>query len=298
MTFDEFTRRFSTEKDCREYLYGLRFQNGFVCPKCGHARAWRIGEALYECTECGHQTSVIAGTIFQDTRKPLREWFTAIWWITTQKNGASAQGLQQVLGLKSYKTAWAWLHKIRTAMVVSNRHKLAGTVEADETYLGGSEKGGKRGRGSEKKAIVAIAVEVQGKLVGRVRMNMIDDVTSESLQGFIKGAIEPGAMLITDAWSGYSGIESEGYSRKIINQSNTGKEEEMLPHVHMIVSLLKRWLLGTHQGAVSQKHLQAYLDEFVFRFNRRKSAKRGLLFCRLLENAMKVPPITLDDLLK
>lgn len=298
MTFDEFTHRFSTEKDCREYLYGLRFQNGFVCPKCGHTKAWPIGGTLYECAECGRQTSVIAGTIFQDTRKPLREWFTAIWWITTQKNGASAQGLQQVLGLKSYKTAWAWLHKIRTAMVVSDRRKLSGTVETDETYLGGSEKGGKRGRGSENKAIVAIAVEVQGKLLGRIRMNIIDDVTSGSLRGFIKETIELGATLITDAWNGYSGIETEGYSREIINQSNAENDEEMLPHVHMIVSLLKRWLLGTHQGAVSRKHLQAYLDEFVFRFNRRKSAKRGLLFYRLLENAMKIPPTTLDDLLK
>jgi transposase-like protein/Zn ribbon nucleic-acid-binding protein len=298
MTFDEFSRRFSTEKDCREYLYGLRFQNGFMCPKCGHTKAWPIKGVLYECAECGHQTSVIAGTIFQDTRKPLREWFTAIWWMTTQKNGASAQGLQQVLGLKSYKTAWAWLHKIRTAMVVSDRHKLSGTVEADETYIGGSEKGGKRGRGSENKAIAAIAVEVRGKLLGRIRMNIIEDVTSRSLQGFIKGAIEPGATLITDAWRGYSGIEAEGYSREIINQSNAENDEEMLPHVHMIASLLKRWLLGTHQGAVSRKHLQAYLDEFVFRFNRRKSAKRGLLFYRLLENAMKVPPTTMNNLLK
>jgi transposase-like protein len=183
-------------------------------------------------------------------------------------------------------------------MVVSDRRKLSGTVEADETYLGGSEKGGKRGRGSENKAIVAIAVEVQGKLLGRIRMNIIEDVTSRSLQGFIKGAIEPGATLITDAWRGYYGIEAGGYSREIINQSNAENDEEMLPHVHMIASLLKRWLLGTHQGAVSRKHLQAYLDEFVFRFNRRKSAKRGLLFYRVLENAMKVPPTTLDNLLK
>jgi transposase-like protein len=298
MTFDEFTRRFSTEKDCREYLYGLRFQNGFLCPKCGHTKAWPIGGVLYEGTACGHQTSVIAGAIFQDTRKPLREWFTAIGWITTQKDGASAQGPQQVLGLKSCKTAWARLRKIRTAMAVSDRRKLSGTEEADETYLGGSEKGGERGCGSENKAVAAIAVEVQGKLLGRIRMDILEDVTSELLQGLIKGAIEPGAALITDAWRGYSGIEAEGYSREIINQSNAENNEEMLPHVHMTASLLKRRLLGTHRGAVSRKHLQAYLDEFVFRFNRRKSAKRGLLFYRLLENAMKIPPATLDNLLK
>jgi transposase-like protein len=182
-------------------------------------------------------------------------------------------------------------------MVFSTRLKLSGTVETDETYLGGSEKGGERGRGSENKAIVAIAVEVKGTLLGRVRMKVIDDVTSLSLHTFVKDHIEPGAKLITDAWLGYSGIETEGYAREVINQSKAETDEELLPHVHMIVSLLKRWLLGTHQGAVSQKHLQAYLDEFVFRFNRRKSAKRGLLFYRLLENAMKVPPTTLDDLL-
>jgi transposase-like protein/Zn ribbon nucleic-acid-binding protein len=298
MTFNEFTHQFASEKDCRDYLYRLRFQNGFICPKCGHTKAWPIGGTLYECAKCGHQTSVIAGTIFQDTRKPLREWITAIWWITTQKNGASAQGPQQVLGLKSYKTAWAWPRKIRTAMVCSNREKLSGTVETDETYLGGSEKGGKRGRGSENKAVVAIAVEVKGKPLGRVRMNIINDATSGSLQGFIKGSIEPGAALITDGWCGYSGIEGEGYLREIFNQSNAESDKEMLPHVHMIVSLLKRWLLGTHQGAVRKKHLQAYLDEFVFRFNRRKSTKCGLLFYRLLENAMKVPPTTLDELFK
>ncbi|GHU12514.1 hypothetical protein FACS1894161_0910 [Spirochaetia bacterium] len=182
-------------------------------------------------------------------------------------------------------------------MVFSNRLKLTGTVETDETYLGGSEKGGKRGRGSENKAIVAIAVEVKGKLLGRVRMKVIDDVTGISLHAFVKDHIEPGVKLITDAWPGYSGIENDGYTREVINQSKAENDDELLPHVHMVVSLLKRWLLGTHQGAVGQKHLQAYLDEFVFRFNRRKSAKRGLLFYRLLENAMKVPPTTLDDLL-
>jgi transposase-like protein/ribosomal protein L37AE/L43A len=265
MTFDEFNQRFATEKGCREYLYKLRFPNEFRCPKCGGRKAWPIGGTLYECSECGHQTSVTAGTIFEDTRKPLRTWFTAIWWITTQKNGASAQGLQQVLGLKSYKTAWAWLHKIRTAMVDSSRLKLSGTVETDETYLGGSEKGGKRGRGSENKAIVAIAVELKDNLLGRVRMDVSNDVSNDSLRRFVKDNIEPGATLVTDAWRGYSGIEREGYVREVINQSKAEDEEELLPHVHMIVALLKRWLFGTHQGAVSHKHLQAYLDEFVFR---------------------------------
>jgi transposase-like protein/Zn ribbon nucleic-acid-binding protein len=284
MTFDEFNRQFYSEDQCRDYLYRLRFPGGFVCPKCENRKAWRIGKTLYECSRCGHQASVIAGTIFQDTRRPLRIWFTAIWWVTTQKNGASAQGLQQVLGLKSYKTAWAWLHKIRKAMVFPEREKLSGTVEIDETYLGGKETEGKRGRGTENKELVVVAVEVKSRKIGRVRMKLIDDASSQSLRLFIIDHIGKGSDLMTDGWPGFSGIENEGYTGTIYNQSKAKAEDELLPYVHMVISLLKRWLLGTHQGTVSGKHLQAYLDEYVFRFNRRKSAKRGLLFYRLLEN--------------
>jgi transposase-like protein len=299
MTFDEFTKRFATEKQCREYLYDLRFPNGFICPKCGGQKAWPIGDTLYQCAVCGHQTSVIAGTIFQDTRKPLKAWFTAIWWITTQKNGASAMGLRQVLGLKSYKTAWAWLHKIRKAMVFPNRNKLMGTVEVDETYVGGVETEGKRGRGAENKALVAIAVEIGEKnKVGRIRMRVVKDASKESLIPFVVDNIEKGCAVITDGWKSYAPLQSEGYSHTVENEREcVGNDELLLPHVHLVVSLLKRELLGTYQGAVKANHLQSYLDEYVFKFNRRKSAKRGLLFYRLLECAMRVPPTTLDDLL-
>jgi transposase-like protein len=296
MTFSEFTNQFATEEQCRNYLYALRFPNEFICPKCQNKKAWKIGTTLYECSECGHQTSVIAGTIFQDTRKPLRDWFTAIWWVTTQKNGASAQGLQQVLGLKSYETAWTWLHKIRTAMVFAERAKLSGRIEVDETYLGGEDVGGTTGRGAGNKTLVIVAVEVKGRSYGRVRLSVIADASSESLHPFIKENIELGSTLITDAWSGYSGIEEVGYKREIFNQSKAQSPDEMLPHAHTVISLVKRWLLGTHQGAVMCKYLQAYLEEYTFRFNRRKSAKRGLLFYRLLENAMKSEPKTLEDI--
>lgn len=295
MTFQEFTKRFSTEEQCRAYLFELRFPNGFECPKCGHSKYWKVGKTLYTCTACRHQTTVIAGTIFQDTRKPLVDWFTAIWWITTQKNGASAQGLQRVLGLKSYETAWTWLHKIRTAMVNPNRTKLLGNVEVDETLIGGVATG-KRGRGAENKVLVIIAIELDGKKVGRCRMSIIEDASSASIHPFINENIEKSSTLITDAWSGYNGIEEQGYTRSIYVQKNEGDSENLLPHVHTVASLLKRWLLGTHQGRVEKKHLQAYLDEYVFRFNRRKSAKRGLLFYRLLESAMQTGPTTLDEL--
>jgi len=297
MTFREFVARFSTEEQCRDYLYQLRWQNGFVCPKCSHNKSWAVGDVLYECAACGHQTTVIAGTIFQDTRSPLSDWFIAIWWITTQKNGGSAQGLQQILGLKTYNAAWTWLHKIRTAMVFAERTKLNGRVEIDETYLGGEDVDGTSGRGAGKKVLVIAAVEVRGRGYGRVRLSVIDDASAKSLHLFIKDNIETGSTLITDAWLGYSGIEDAGYKREIYNQSKATLKEEMLPHVHTIISLLRRWLLGTHQGAVKRTHLQAYLEEYTFRFNRRKAAKRGLLFYRLLENAMKVAPTTYGELL-
>ncbi|MDR0629266.1 MAG: IS1595 family transposase [Treponema sp.] len=210
MTFDEFIQRFSSEDQCRDYLYKLRFPEGFVRPNCGNRKDWGVGKTLYECARCGRQTSVTAGTIFQDTRRPLRTWFTAIWRVTTQKNGASAQGLQQVLGLKSYKTAWAWPHKIRKALVFSGREKLSGTVEVDETYLGGKETEGKRGRGTENKELVIVAAEVKGKTTGRARLKLIDDASGPSLRLFIMDNIEQGSGLITDGRLGYSGIEADG----------------------------------------------------------------------------------------
>jgi len=300
MTFNEFTTRFATEKQCRDYLHKLRWPEGLVCPKCKlGAKAWPIGEILYKCSICGHQTSVIAGTIFQGTRTPLKTWFTAIWWVTTQKSGASAMGLQQVLGLKSYTTAWTWVHKIRTAMVHPKRTKLFGTVEVDETYIGSEEKEGKRGRGTENKTLIAVAVEViDNKKPGRVRLSVISDASGSSLKEFVVQNIEPASTVVTDGWSSYSFLSSSGFTHKVMPKKYTDNEDEMLPRVHMIVSLLKRWLLGTHQGAVGEKHIQAYLDEYVFRFNRRQSAQRGLLFYRLLENAMLVPPTTQDQFLK
>jgi transposase-like protein len=223
------------------------------------------------------------------------DWFIAIWWITTQKNGASAQGLQQVLGLKSYETAWTWLHKIRTAMVARNRAKLSGTIEIDETFIGGAAEG-KRGRGAENKVQVIIAVELDGKKVGRCRMGIIADASADSIHPFIIENIEEGSTLITDGWRGCNGIETKNFTRKIHVQTGEADEDKLLPHIHTIASLLKRWLLGTHQGRVEEKHLQAYLDEYVFRYNRRKSAKRGMLFYRLLESAMATKPITLDQI--
>ena len=250
-----------------------------------------------ECAQCGHQTTVTAGTIFQDTHKPLRVWFHAIWLVTTQKQGASAMTIQQVLGLGSYRTAWAWLHKLRHAMVRPDRDQLEGTVEVDEAWVGGVEPG-VFGRQTTTKAQVVIAVEERGRGMGRVRMGRIKDGSAGSLESFVKSVVVPGSIVHTDGYLGYSNLIAAGYNHQPVVLRGRGKAAatELLPRVHLVVSLVKRWLLGTHQGATSLDHLDYYLDEFTFRFNRRRSQHRGLLFRRLLENAVRVDPLPYDQI--
>ena len=290
--------QFATEASCREYLARLRWPNGFQCPRCQGERAWETGRAwLLECAQCGHQTTVTAGTIFQDTHKPLRVWFHAIWLVTTQKQGASAMTIQQVLGLGSYRTAWAWLHKLRHAMVRPDRDQLEGTVEVDEAWVGGVEPG-VFGRQTTTKAQVVIAVEERGRGMGRVRMGRIKNGSAGSLESFVKSVVVPGSIVHTDGYLGYSNLIAAGYNHQPVVLRGRGKAAatELLPRVHLVVSLVKRWLLGTHQGATSLDHLDYYLDEFTFRFNRRRSQHRGLLFRRLLENAVRVDPLPYDQI--
>ena len=297
-TLQELETCFSTEGACREYLARLRWRNGFVCSGCEGTEAWSTGRGLRMCAGCGRQMSVTAGTIFQGTRTPLTLWFRAIWWVVSQKNGASALGLQGVLGLGSYRTAWTWLHKIRRAMVRPGRDQLTGKVEVDETLVGGVESGGGR-RYIGKKALVAIAAEVRGRAIGRIRMRCVADASGESLLPFVQQVIQPGTVVITDGFQGYSGLSELGYrhDRRVILGSGEAAHA-VLPRVHRVTSLLKRWLLGTHQGAVSREHLDYYLDEFTFRFNRRTSRHRGKLFYRLLEQAVAVDPVPYAAMVK
>lgn len=278
---------FSTEEACRDYLIQLRWPDGFVCPRCHTPGNWPATRGRLICRACRYQASVTAGTVFQDTRKPLRMWFRAVWHVTSQKNGASAVSLQQVLGLGSYTTAWTWLHKLRRAMVRPGRDRLHGTIEVDETYWGGEEKG-VVGRLTEDKALIAVAAEEDGKGIGRIRLRSIPDLTKTSLHGFIAEAIEPGSMVRTDGLNSYLGLKGYTHERQV--QRHQPEDEHLLPRVHRVVSLLKRWLLGTHQGAIGHAHLDYYLDEFTFRFNRRTSASRGKLFYRLLQQAVQVDP--------
>lgn len=250
------------------------------------------------CTPCGRQISVTAGTIFQGTRTPLTTWFRAIWWVVSQKNGASALGLQKALGLGSYRTAWTWLHKLRRAMVRPGRDRLHGEVEVDETIVGGVEPGGGR-RHLGKKALVVIAAEVRGRGIGRIRMQRVADASAESLLPFVERSVQPGTVVITDGFQSYRGLARVGYrhDRRVLLGSGESAEA-VLPRVHRVASLLKRWLLGTHQGAVSREHLDYYLDEFTFRFNRRTSRHRGKLFYRLLEQAVVTEPVPYTDMVR
>ena len=292
-TVEEFERRFSTPEACRAYLEALRWPGGFRCPGCQGEVAVAVRDGVYQCRRCRRQTSATAGTIFQDTRKPLVTWFRAMWYVTSQKNGASALGLQRVLGLGSYETAWTWLHKLRRAMVRPDRDRLSGWIEVDETFLGGLAEGVVGGRQKSNKALVVIAAQADGPGIGRIRMRMIPDASARSLHPFIKDCVEPGSTLHTDGWPGYSGLEKEGYQREVTVIGGQRKDaSKLLPRVHRIASLLKRWLLGTHQGAVAPWQLPYYLDEFTFRFNRRTSKSRGKLFFRLMQQAVNTPPVT------
>ena len=295
----EFERRFATDEACRRYLAQLRWPAGFRCPRCGQQKAWPArGGSLWHCAACGHQTSVTAGTIFQDTRTPLTTWFRAMWWVSSQKTGVSALGLQRVLGLRSYKTAWTWLHKLRRAMVRPGRDRLTGYVEVDETYIGGVHPG-RGGRRTDTKALVAVAVEVDGRRMGRIRLRRIPDASGENLIAFIQDAVEPRSRVHTDGWLGYEPLRRHGYKHDVTYIEGQAKSAaQLLPHVHRIVSLLKRWLLGTHHGGVTHEHLDYYLDEFTFRFNRRRSRSRGMLFFRLVQQAVAVHPAPYESLVK
>lgn len=295
---NELEARFSSEEACRKYLFRLRWPAGFRCPRCRAEKHWPLRAVLLECGRCGYQTSVTAGTIFQDTRKPLALWFRTMWWVTSQKNGASALGLQRVLGLGSYKTAWTWLHKLRRAMVRPGRERLTGSIEIDETYVGGLEEG-MRGRQTESKALVVIAAEEDGAGIGRIRMRRIPDASAQSLVPFVEESIEPGSLIHSDGWSAYDSVAARGYRHRVtILTRNKKPASELMPRVHRVASLLKRWLLGTHQGAVSREHLDYYLDEFTFRFNRRKSKNRGKLFYRLAQQAVAVDPVPYKEMVK
>lgn len=294
-TYQQFLSWFSDEKACRSYLLKCRWPQGFECAHCGwRGEPWTTARGYLHCHQCGSETSVTAGTIFDRTRMPLQTWFAAIWLLMGQKDGASALGLQRVLGFGSYQTAWTWLHKMRRAMVSPDRERLSGKVEVDETYVGGFHDGDTPGRGGERCSIVIIAVETHSpEGFGRLRMRRVEDASGDSLMPFVCDVVEKGAEILTDGWGGYNRLPQLGYTHKPTVSSSSGDPAHVsMPAVHRVAALLKRWLLSTHQGAVSAKHLDYYLDEYTFRFNRRSARSRGLLFYRLLQQAANTAPVS------
>ncbi len=268
----EFQMRFSTEEACTQYLLESRWPEGFSCPECSGCHAYRIEtRGLYQCRSCRHQVSATAGTVLHRTRTPLHHWFWAAYLVATHTPGFSALQLQRQLGLKRYETAWAMLQKLRRAMVRPERDRIFGTVEVDETYVGGTEKGRRGGRqGDGAKAIVVGAVEARGRGSGRLRLAVVPDVSAKSLAGFVEQAVRPGSIVLTDGWQGYASLGNRGYEHQPKTQGARKDAAQHLPRIHRAFSNLKNWLAGTHHG-VSAKHLPGYVDEFVFRFNRRRT---------------------------
>lgn len=292
LTVIEFQDAFPTDQACFEYLCLVKWPDGFKCPHCQGRESWKLGRYILRCKSCRKDVSVLAGTIFQDLKKPLRLMFQALWHTVCQKQGVSALGLQQVLGLGSYETAWLWLHKLRTAMVRPGRDKLSGTVEVDETLVGGKQPG-KRGRGATHKTLVLIAVEWKDNKMGRVRLKQIKNASGVVLEEAVAELVEPGSQVSTDGWPGYSKLKTKGYKHVITAHTEVEPGDDPTPLVHRVASLLKRWLLGTHQGGQQISYLHYYLDEFTFRFNRRTSKSRGQLFYRLVQQALLVDPAPL-----
>ena len=252
---------------------------------------------IYECAPRCQQRSLLKGTIFEQTKTGLTKWFLAIYLVTSSKGGIAATELQRQMGFGSYQTAWSWLHKIRKAMIRPDRAPLAVRVEADETYVGGARPG-RPGRGAAGKTLVAGAVEAgrgkaRGRRLGRLRLALLPDAGAQSLEGFLAANVAQPAAVATDGWSGYADLPAKGYRHEPINLSAAwGDAALRLPAIHLVFGLAKRWLLGTHHGAVGKKHLPAYLDEFVFRFNRRTARSVSHRFARLIEHAVQIQPTT------
>ena len=295
-TFNDFLERFDSEEACLAYVEQIRWPNGFVCPHCGVIdEPWRMKGGTLRCKACRKRTSITSGTIFDKTRYPMRTWFHVMWHVCGQKNGVSALGLKRELGFGSYQTAWAWMHKLRRAMVRPDRDMIGGpgvVVEVDETFVGGLSNAKTKGRSPHGKAIVVIAVEAHERGAGRVRLGRVKDTTAETLIDYVLANVKRGSIIHTDGLTSYNDIGKYQYTHVVTNMSDrdTPAAHVAMPHAHRVASLLKRWLLGTHQGGMSREQLDYYLDEYVFRFNRRASRSRGLLFYRLIEQGVVTEP--------
>ena len=286
-TATEFEARFATEEDCRAYWIQARWGGKPACARCGSHRVWTIRDGTtFECAGCGHQTSLTSGTLLEKTRKPLKMWFRAIFEISTRRTGISGKDFQRIMGFGSYKTAWSWLHKLRTAMVRSDSDPLGPFVQADETLVGG--------KGGPNKQLVLVAAEANG----RVRLAHADNNDEATLKAFADSEIAAEAHVVTDGLASYNAKSLGQRSHEARVQTKAERREhDAVQSCHWTASLLKRWLIGTHAGAVRRKHLQAYLDEFTFRYNRRKTDGVVRIAARVIESAVATPPLTMRNLI-
>lgn len=269
-TLREFQTQFADEGACRAYLAQSRWPNGYRCPRCTHSEAFELPRRLlWQCKACGYQTSVTAGTVLHRTRVSLRDWFWAAYLVATHTPGLSALQLQRQLGIRRYETVWTMLQKLRRAMRRPQREALGEKVEVDETFIGNQE-GLRGGREVGDRALVVGAVEVRGRVSGRIRLEVVRNSSAASLSGFVRRNVEPGTTVITDGWQGYAPLSGMGYRHRPKTQGRPARALVILPRIHQVFGNLKTWLRGTHHG-VEAKHMQAYLDEFVFRFNRRRT---------------------------
>lgn len=294
-TYQEFRAWFPDEASCIDYLGRLRWPDGFVCPACGCDRSWRTARLQWVCAGCARRTSVTAGTIFHRSHTSLSTWFAAAWFVTSQKNGVSAVGLQHALGFGSYETAWAWMHKLRRAMVRPGRDLLTGEVELDGIFLGGRSTGNPGGASSKVPVIVAVERAENGRL-GRVRFGLPERANSREMLDFARATIEPGSTIHTDGLYVLRKLAQLGYRHEFVTGARAADLDTVMPGVHLVSSLVKRWIAGTLQLNVSHEQLAYYLDEFAFRFNRRNSTARGMLFYRLLQQAVETDPHPLHEL--
>ena len=292
LSFFEYQEQFSDEEDCFNYLFQLRWPNGFVCPKCGGSEYYMIYKhKRFQCKQCRHQTSVTAGTVFHRSHQPLRVLFMAVYLIATSKKGLSAMELRRKLGINGYKTAWLLMQKIRTAMASSGKFLLTRMVEVDETYIGGHREG-PRGRGAKDKTLVAIAVETNGSTMGRAYLKTINSLTMTELEQFVKDHVARATKVSTDGHKSYGSLNND-YVHIPVKNSKACSKSDVLPKVHIVVANLKMWLRGTY-NCLPAKHLQRYLDEFVFRFNRRWNLEN--IFDKLLVRCVNTNTITYAEL--
>jgi transposase-like protein len=285
-TATEFEVRFASEADCRAYWIAARWGGEPACAQCNSKRVWTIRDGTtFECAACGHQTSLTSGTVLEKTRKPLKTWFRAIFEISTRRTGISAKDLQRIMGFGSYETAWTWLHKLRSAMVRSDSEPMGPFVQVDEALVGG--------KGGPHKELVLVAAEANG----RVRLAHAENNDTATCGRFVSGQIAPDARVVTDGHAGYNGrsLEQRPHEPKVQTKAER-RASDAVQACHWTISLLKRWLMGTHAGAVGDKHMQAYLDEFAFRHNRRKTIGVSRIAARVIESLVARPPITMRQL--